>query len=196
MRVAFRVLFGIAVTVAVAGSSLPALAQQGMGHGMGMGHGHGMGEGRGMGMGMAHRMTAMLQGVDTTDGEVTELGDMLMNHQDITRSVDNLPNGIRTVTESANPELAGQIVSHVVGMIGRVEDGRDPHVRIQSPTLDLIFANRDLIETVLEATPTGIIVTQTSSDPATVAALQTHAAEVTDMVDRGMAAVHDSMMRR
>ena len=192
MHTTIKVVLGIAVTVAVAGSSLPALAQQGMGHGMTQGHG--MGQARGMGMG--HRMTAMLQGVDTTDGEVTELRDMLMNHRDITRSVTNLPDGIRTVTESANPELAGQLVSHVVGMIGRVEDGRDPRVRIQSPTLDLIFANRDLIETVLEATPTGIIVTQTSSDPATVAALQTHAAEVSDMVDRGMAAVHDSMMRR
>ena len=45
-------------------------------------------------------------------------------------------------------------------------------------------------------TDEGIVVTQTSDDPDMVEALQTHAAEVSDMADRGMAAVHERMMRR
>lgn len=163
----------------------PSVAQQGMGRGHGAGHG----------MGGGHGMMAMLQGVDTTPAEVIELRDLFMNHRQITRTVTNLPNGIRTVTETDNPDLVAAIVSHVAGMNARVQDGRDPQVAIQSPTLDVIFANRALIETVLEPTPTGIIVTQTSADPVTVAALQTHAAEVTDMVDFGMRAVHARMMR-
>ena len=44
-------------------------------------------------------------------------------------------------------------------------------------------------------TEAGIVVTQTSEDPDLVAAFQTHAAEVTVMVDRGMEAVHERMMR-
>jgi len=40
------------------------------------------------------------------------------------------------------------------------------------------------------------VVVQTSDDPEVVVALQTHAAEVSDMVDRGMQAVHEAMMRR
>ncbi|MEK9901594.1 MAG: hypothetical protein VW516_12695, partial [Rhodospirillaceae bacterium] len=88
------------------------------------------------------------------------------------------------------------VVSHVVGMIGRVEDGRDPQVFIQSPTLDILFERREKIATTIETTDEGIVVVQTSDDPEVVAALQTHAAEVSDMVDRGMQAVHEAMMRR
>jgi hypothetical protein len=38
-------------------------------------------------------------------------------------------------------------------------------------------------------------VVQTSDDPKTVAALQTHAAEVSDLVQGGMAALHTAMLR-
>ena len=108
----------------------------------------------------------------------------------------NRPNGIRTVTETDDPDLAATIVSHVVGMNARVQEGLDPQVRIQSPTLDVIFANRALIDTVLEPMPTGIVVVQISSDPMAVVVLQTHAAEVTDMVNQGMRAVRSAMMMR
>ena len=42
----------------------------------------------------------------------------------------------------------------------------------------------------------GIVVERTSSDPDVVAALHIHAAEVSDMVDRGMQAVHEAMAQR
>jgi hypothetical protein len=38
-------------------------------------------------------------------------------------------------------------------------------------------------------------VVQTSSDPETVAALQKHAGEVSELAKRGMAAAHENMMR-
>jgi len=182
MRFQFKILpvAGIALVVSALGSA--GVAQQGMGSGHGMRGGHGM--------------MAMLQGVDTTHAEVAELRDLFMNHRQISRTVTNLPDGIRTVTEADDPDLAAVIVSHVVGMNARVQEGLDPQIGIQSPTLDVIFANRDLIDTVLEPTPTGIVVIQTSSDPETVAALQTHAAEVTDMVNHGMRAVRGAMMRQ
>jgi hypothetical protein len=81
----------------------------------------------------------------------------------------------------------------VVGMIGRVQAGRDPKVMIQSPTLDTVFDGRDRIETTITITATGVKVTQTSADLVVVKALQTHAGEVSEMAKRGMAVVHERM---
>lgn len=157
-------------------------------------HGHGMmhlqeQHGDGMRRG-GPGMQRMLQGQDTTTREEQELALMFANHQLIEREVILLPNGIDTLTESPQPELAAVLVSHVMGMIQRADEGRDPEVLIQSPTLDILFKNRDTITTHIELTEQGIRVLQTSTDPATVTALQTHAGEVTDMVNRGMRAIH------
>jgi hypothetical protein len=171
---------GVAMLIAaVGGAGFHAYAQ------------HGPGFGRGpMGMGMM----GMGHGTATIS-ERGEIHDMFMDHERIRRTVTNLPNGIRTVTESDDPELAATIVSHVVGMHERVKEGRDPKLPIQSPTLQIIFRNKDKIATTHEATAKGIVVVQTSSDSETVAALQKHAGEVSDLVKRGMVAAHENMMR-
>ena len=143
------------------------------------------------GMGMP-----MLNGRDTTRAEVEEMRAMFMRHPDITRSVTNLPDGIQTLTESTDADLTAAIVGHVVKMVERMEDGRDPMVPIQSPTLQILFERGNSIKTEMTPTDNGIRVTQTSTDPEVVAALQTHAAEVSDLAALGMAAVHDSMMGR
>lgn len=137
-----------------------------------------------------------LRGLNATPEESQELAVIFRNFQTIEREVENLPNGIRTVTSSTNEDVMAVLVSHVVGMIDRVEAGDDPEIMIQSPTLDVFFLRGDEIETEIEVTDAGIVVVQTSADPELVAALQTHAAEVTDMADRGMQAVHEMMMRR
>lgn len=127
--------------------------------------------------------------------ERNEIHEMLVNHDQIKRTVTNLPNGIRTVTESDDPEIAATIVSHVAGMGERVKEGRDPDLPIQSPMLKPIFRDKDKIKTTYESTQKGIVVVQTSDDAETVAALQKHAADVTDLVDRGMVAAHETMMK-
>jgi hypothetical protein len=137
-----------------------------------------------------------LQGLNATPEESAELAVMFNNFQLIDRTVENLPNGIRTITNSSDEEVMANLVSHVTGMINRVEEGRDPHIFIQSPTLDVFFLKGDRIETEIDITDEGIVVVQTSDDPELVEALQVHAAEVTDMANRGMEAVHDAMMRR
>jgi hypothetical protein len=153
---------------------------------------HGMGAGHMGGFGMGH----MFKGVDTTPEEEAELRAMFESHTQITRRVENLPDGIRTVTETTNPDLRDQLVSHVIGMIDRVDQGRDPRVTIQSLTLDILFKNRALIVTEMDPTDTGIIITQTSNDAETVAALQTHAAEVSDLAARGIVSAQEAMMAR
>lgn len=198
MKKAF-VIGGIAAAALLAGGW--AFAQS-TGHGpAGM---HGMGpsmHGQMMGPGMhgqtGHgRMGMMGMGHGTaTPSEMDEIHSMLFNHDRIKRAVTNLPNGIRTVTESDDPEIAATIASHVAGMGKRVKEGRDPDLPIQSPTLKIIFKNRDKITTTYESTPKGIVVVQTSDDAETVAALQKHAAEVTDLANRGMVAAHETMMK-
>jgi hypothetical protein len=159
-----------------------AFAQQGPGFGPGM---------RGMGHGM---MMGMNHGSATMD-ERREIHSLLFNHDRIKRSVTNLPDGIRTVTESDDPEIAETIKKHVAEMGQRVEEGRDPDLPIQSPALHSIFRYKDKIKSTYEVTDKGIIVVQTSTDARAVKALQDHAADVTDLVQRGMVAAHETMMK-
>lgn len=179
---------GVASALVFAGYSV-ATAQMSH-HGTGM-HGHGDDSANHDEMNMPG-----LRGLDATAFESEELAIMFRGFEQITREVENLPNGIRTITMSDDPELLGVVTSHVLGMIDRVDTGQDPQVFIQSPTLDILFERRASITTEIDFTDTGVIVIQTSEDPEVVAALQTHAGEVSDMVDRGMQAVHEAMMKR
>jgi len=158
-------------------------------------HGHGHMHGAD---GTGHDEVVMpgLRGENATQQESAELAIMFRNFDTISRSVDNLPNGIRTVTVSSDEAVMDALVSHVVGMIDRVERLDDPKIFIQSPTLDIFFMRGDDIKTDIEVTEAGIVVVQVSDDPELVTALQVHAAEVSDMADRGMHAVHEMMMRR
>lgn len=137
-----------------------------------------------------------LKGENASEQESAELAVMFRRFEEITRTVENLPNGIRTVTFAEDEALMETVASHVIGMIDRVDEGDDPKVIIQSPTLDIIFERRASISTDMDWTDQGIVVIQTSDDPEVVAALQRHAAEVTAMVDRGMQAVHEMMSAR
>jgi hypothetical protein len=98
------------------------------------------------------------------------------------------------VTESDDPEIAETIKKHVAEMGQRVEEGRDPDLPIESPALHSIFQYKDKIKSTYEATDKGIVVVQTSTDAGAVEALQKHAAEVTDLVERGMVAAQETMM--
>ncbi len=166
-----------------------------MGRGMHGPMGQGMRDQMGSGMmGMGQGMMGM-HGGDATMDERRDIHGLLFNHDRIKRTVTNLPDGIRTVTESDDPEVAATIKKHVAEMGKRVEEGRDPGLPIESPALHSIFRNKDKIKTAYETTGKGIIVVQTSDDASTVKALQEHAAEVTDLAQRGMVAAHEAMMK-
>ncbi len=136
-----------------------------------------------------------LNGKDTTDVEVDALRQLFQNHGEIERHVTLLPNGIETLTSTEDEELRGYLISHIDDMIARVEQGRDPEVPIQSKTLDGIFEGRRQIQTELEYTDTGVKLVQISDDPDIVELLHIHAAEIDDMVARGMEAVHERMSK-
>ena len=136
-----------------------------------------------------------LRGIDTTQVEISDLKNIFTNHMKINRRVEQLPIGIKTITETDDDDLRESIVTHVALMVTRLEEGRNPQVIIQSPTLDLLFDRYDEIETNVEITNRGVQVIQTSSNRDVVALLQQDAAEVSDMSKRGMRAVHERMMK-
>jgi hypothetical protein len=155
------------------------------------GHGPGMGR-QGIGPGMGARAN----GLDAATGpEMQDIRAMFMNNESIRRTVENLPNGIRTVTESDAPRLADVLRRHVAEMGQRIEEGRDPGLPIESPELRFLFEARARIVSQYAVTERGIMVTQTSEDSAVVAALQKHAADVSDLAERGRVAAREAMMR-
>lgn len=114
------------------------------------------------------------------------------NHDKIRRTVTNLPNGIKTVTESDDPQVAQAIKAHVASMSQRLGDGRE--FNIFSTTLPVLFENKDKITSKVEMTEKGSVVTRTSTDAKVVTALQGHAAEVTELAQEGMVAMRHGMM--
>ena len=206
-KIAVGVVTALGLSLAVAVSfahpggmgpgSMHGTGPDGMGPGMmrGMGPG-GMGPGmmRGMGPGggadgpVGGPMAGRMQHDDAAFvPDMRLVHDLLQSHDRIKRVVTNLPDGIRTVTESADPEVAQAIKTHVASMAQRLKDGRE--FNMFSPTLPVLFQNKDKIKTVVETTATGSIMTQTSSDAPVVAALQAHATEVSELARDGMAAM-------
>jgi hypothetical protein len=214
MKKKILLIGGIAAVVVLAGGwALAQSADHGHGmHGMGMGmhgqmgpgmHGQrGQGMGDQMGPGMRGQMGPGMMGMgpgmmggNATSGERSDIHDLFSSHDQIKRTVTNLPDGIRTVTESDDPQVAATIKKHVAEMGKRVEEGRDPGLPIETPALHAIFHDKDKIKTTYETIEKGIIVVQTSTDAGAVKALQDHAAEVSDLAQRGMIAAHEAMMK-
>lgn len=146
-------------------------------------------------MGMGGGMMCM--GHDSaTMAQMVVIHELMLNHDRMTRTVTNLSDGIRTVTESDDPLMARRIKEHVATMNQRVVAGDDPGLPMESTALHAIYRSGDKIRTRADTTARGIVVVQTSSDAATVAALQQHASEVSELVRRGMVAMHDAMMKK
>jgi hypothetical protein len=203
MKRSSKIAVGVVVWSALVLAGATATAQPfGMGPGMmrGMGHdhgasGHGPMMGQGMGPGMGFGPVGMLTTRDANSA--ADMGvamNLVHNNTKIRRTVTNLPNGIRTVTESDDPQVAQTIKAHVASMSQRLKDGRE--FIIFSKTLPVLFENRDKIQSTVEVTEKGSIVTRTSTDPKVVAALQGHAAEVTELANEGPVAMMRGMMSR
>ena len=85
-------------------------------------------------MGVAHDSATMEQ--------LRVIHTLFINHDHIKRTVTNLPNGIRTVTESDDPKIAALLKAHVADMMKRVGAGDDPGLPIESDALHSIFRDQ------------------------------------------------------
>jgi len=113
------IIFAVVVSVTLA-TAASAQGQGGMGMGMGMGM---------MGMGRD----------SATRAQMRVIHELVVNNARIERTVTNLPNGIRTVTTSADPALARLIKDHVLTMDQRVTRGDDPRLPMESDALRAIL---------------------------------------------------------
>jgi len=187
MKRSIKIAIGVSAVAGFGFAIAAAFAHpEAMGPGMTM---HEMG----MPMGAMHGPMAgpMQHGDEAFAADMQLVHGMVHNNDKIRRTVTNLPGGIRTVTESDDPKVAGYIKAHVASMQKRLDEGRV--FNLFSPTLPTLFAKKDKIKTAVETTDKGVTVTQTSSDPEVVAALQAHAVEVSELAREGMVAMMRNM---
>lgn len=141
-----------------------ALAQGGPGRGPGRGRG-------GHGQGQAH------------DRDHQDFRFLLMNHQKIKRTVQELPNGVKTLTESNDPQVAAKIKEHVYWMKERIE--KKQPIRMRDPLFAELFKHADQIKMAYEKTANGVRVTETSANPYVAQLIKAHAKAVSGFVERG-----------
>ncbi|MEQ9066725.1 MAG: hypothetical protein RLO18_08380, partial [Gimesia chilikensis] len=150
-----RNLVALLLVCAIAGT---ALAQRGPGRGKGPGRGQGHGRGHagvGQGQGNGHSQAH--------DRDHADFRYLLTNHQKIRRDVQLLPNGVKTLTESDDPQVAAKIREHVYWMKERVE--KQQPIRMRDPLFAELFKHARQIKMVTENTPKGVRVIETSENP-------------------------------
>ena len=110
---------------------------------------------------------------------------LLTNHEKITRKVKELPNGVETLTESNDPEIADKIKEHVQWMEYRIKETNP--IRMRDPLFRELFQHTDKIVMKHEDTEKGVRVTETSDDPYVAKLIKAHAETVSGFVARGFA---------
>ena len=156
-----------------------------------------------MGIGYALRgiLGSPVLGIRLTDGggmmgaspaDMSLYMDMFNRHTEITRTVEEIPGGVRTTTQSAAPDLTAQLHAHVSSMYSHVDQGSE--VMCMSQSLPTLFRNAAGYRRQLTLTPTGVIAEETSDDPALTDAIRAHAREVSGFVHDGMPAMMQGMM--
>lgn len=173
MRFRNALLFVLVVVTAAA-----TTMAQGPGFGRGRGMGRGLGAGNGAGNGGPNQDER-----HAADHEVFQF--LLTHHDKITRKVTELPNGVETLTESQDAEVAAKIKEHVKWMEYRVENTNP--IRMRDPLFAEIFKHTEKIKMVHENTQQGVRVTETSDDPYVAKLIKAHAKVVSGFVDRGFA---------
>ena len=131
-----------------------------------------------------------MMGVSPTD--MSRYMEMFNRHNELTRTVEEIPAGIRTTTQSDSPELAAQLKAHVSSMYSHLEQGGE--VMCMSDSLPTLFRRADGYRRQLTLTPTGVIAEETADDPQLVAAIRAHAQEVTGFVRDGIPPMMRGMM--
>jgi hypothetical protein len=125
-------------------------------------------------------------GMDADHQKDMELFHFLLDNGDrITRTVKQIPEGVETLTESEDPEIAAKIREHVRSMYDRVEEGRPIHLR--DPLFAEIFDHADEIHMEMTETEKGLRVRETSENPYVVKLIQAHAEVVNRFVENGRA---------
>ena len=108
---------------------------------------------------------------------------LLTNHKEIQRTVKNMDNGVETVTESTNPDVAKKIQEHVPAMYKRLQSGQG--VRYWDPLFAEAFQHGKKMVMEITNTDRGVKVVETATDPVVVKIIQAHAEVVSKFAAHG-----------
>ncbi len=118
--------------------------------------------------------------------------DMFNRHNEISRTVEEIPGGVRTTTTSDSPDLVAQLQAHVSAMYVHLDDGAE--VTCMSQSLPTLFRRAPDYQRALTFIATGVIAVETARDPGVTRAIRAHAREVSGFVSVGMPAMMQQMM--
>jgi hypothetical protein len=124
-----------------------------------------------------------------SDPDMRTVMNLFANHGAIRRRVEELPNGIRTTTESDDPRVVALLQAHVASMYKRVDEHRP--FSMMSRTLPAMFRNARRYHREAHYVPKGVVAVETSTDPKMVEVIRAHAREIDGFVRDGMAAMMD-----
>lgn len=113
---------------------------------------------------------------------------LLEHHDEIWREVKQLDNGVETLTESDDAEVAAKIQQHVAAMYGRIDQNRP--IRMRDPLFAEIFRHAASVEMEFAKTPKGVRVVETSDNPYVVQLIKAHAQVVSAFVNHGFEEAH------
>jgi len=114
---------------------------------------------------------------------------LLQNHEKISRTVEEIDDGVLTTTTSEDPGIAEGIRAHVRQMEQRMESGAG--LRHWDPLFVEIFESHDRVKIEIEDVPGGVRVRETSDDPRVVGLIRQHANRaVSEFVQEGFPRAH------
>lgn len=120
--------------------------------------------------------------------------EMFARHNEIRRTVTDIPGGVRATTESNSPDLIAQLQAHVSDVYSRLDHGIPVMGAATSATLPILVRNAANYRRQLILTPAGVSIEETTDDPALTQLVRDHAREVSGFVDDGMPAALQPMM--
>lgn len=129
---------------------------------------------------------------NVSDADMNIYMDMFNRHTEIKRTVELIPGGVRTTTESDAPDLVAELQAHVSDMYSHLNQNSE--VSCMSRSLPSLFSHAKDYQRQLTVTAKGEQVTETASDPALTQAIREHAQEVSGFVRDGMPAMMQGMM--
>jgi hypothetical protein len=124
--------------------------------------------------------------------EMSTYMEMFNRHTELRRTVEDIPGGVRTTTESDSPDLVAQLQGHVSAMYSHLNRGAE--VSCMSQSLPTLFRRAPDYQRQLTFTAKGVVAEETSGDPDMTQAIRAHAREVSGFVNDGMPAMMKPMM--
>jgi hypothetical protein len=114
---------------------------------------------------------------------------LLDQHQQVQRTVKEIPGGVETLTTSDDAAVAELIRRHARQMKEQLESGRP--IRMWDPLFVELFRHHDQVSMAISDVPGGVKVTNTSDDPQVTLLIRQHATRgVSEFAAGGFARAH------